>query len=216
MVKTLGMLLTVAVALTACSKESIRGSGRTVTETRNVASFTEVKLEGSASINVEQGTQQKVEVSGYENLLPIYETIVQNGTLVLKFKNDYYNVRNSNISVNIIIPALSKIVINGSGEYKIKDFNGSNLTAEINGSGEIYTTNCVYDNTVIRLNGSGYVRAAQVQTKEADLEINGSGKIDINCSKNLKATIHGSGQVNYWGSPSVTVNISGSGSVNKQ
>ncbi|MDB5246322.1 MAG: hypothetical protein JWQ40_716 [Segetibacter sp.] len=209
-------VLVAVMALTACSKESIRGGGRTLTETRRVAAFSEVKVEGSASVNIVQGTEQKVGVTGYENLLPVYETNVQNGTLVLRFQSDYYKVRNSNIRVEITVPALSKVAVNGSGEYKIKNFTGSNLAGEINGSGEIYLENCVYNKAILQVNGSGYVNAAQLQAKECDIEVNGSGKVDITCSQNLTATILGSGKIKYWGSPSVTVNVSGSGSVTKQ
>jgi hypothetical protein len=214
--KWIGMFLTAVITLAACSKESIRGSGRTLTETRSVTPFNSVRHEGSASVNIIYGTQQTVEITGYENLLPIYETNVQNGTLVLKFRNDHYNVRNSNITVNITIPALSNIALNGSGEYRIKNFTGINISAEINGSGEVYAENCVYDKTAFRINGSGHMKADQIRSKESDVEINGSGKIDITCSEKLKATIRGSGQVSYRGTPTVTIDISGIGSVRKQ
>ena len=206
----------VAIAITSCSKESIRGGGRTITETRTVAAFNAVLQQGSVNVNVMQGTPQKVEVTGYENLLPIYETTVQNGTLVLKFGDDFYNVRNSNIEVNITIPALVSAAVNGSGDYRIKDFNGNELKAEINGSSNIYTQNCIYNITHLRINGSGHIRAAEIQSKESNVEINGSGKIDIMCSQKLRAIIHGSGEVNYLGNPAVTAEISGSGKVRKQ
>jgi hypothetical protein len=136
--------------------------------------------------------------------------------LVVKFRSDQYNVKNSNITVNITVPALSNIAVNGSGEYRIKNFTGSNISAEINGSGEVQAENCVYDKTILRVNGSGHIKAIEIETKESDVEINGSGRIDITCLEKLKATIHGSGHVNYWGTPIVTVDISGSGSVRKQ
>ena len=132
-------VLLAAIFFTACTKDSIRGSGSTLTETRSVDPFTGVQLKGSGNVTVVQGAQQKVEVAGYENLLPIYETYVQNGTLVLKFQDDY-NIRNNNISVNITIPVLTATGINGSGKFTIKNFNGTSLTTEINGSGKIDIT----------------------------------------------------------------------------
>lgn len=214
--KLLCILLTIA-ALTSCTKETITGSGSTLTETRTVDPFTKVKLEGSGSVTVTQGTQQKVEVTGYENLLQIYETKVQNGLLILKFKNDYYNVHNSNISVNITVNDLATASINGSGKFAINNFNGSSLAADINGSGDIFTESCVYNKVVFKVNGSGYIRGQNVHAKEAEVEVNGSGKLDITCTEDLSATIHGSGQINYWGNPAdVSVQISGSGSVKKK
>lgn len=215
--KTIIIIAFVLALFNACSKEAIRGSGNTITETRTVDAFTGVRLEGSGKVNIIQGTTQNVQVTGYENLVPIYQTFVQNKTLVLKFRSDYYNVSNNNITVNIKLPALTKVAINGSGEYSIKNFTGANLAGEINGSGEIYFENCKYDKAVLKVNGSGSISAAQVEADEADAEINGSGKIDVRCLQSLKATIHGSGEINYWGSPAnVTVQVSGSGRVVKK
>jgi exosome complex RNA-binding protein Rrp42 (RNase PH superfamily) len=61
MMKSIGMLLTAVITLVSCSKESIRGSGRTLTETRSVTPFTGVRQEGSANVNITYGTQQTVE-----------------------------------------------------------------------------------------------------------------------------------------------------------
>jgi hypothetical protein len=163
-----------------------------------------------------QGTQQKVEVSGFENLLPIYETFVQNGTLVLKFRSDYYNIQNNNIAINITVSSLTRIAINGSGQYRVKNFQGNNFIAEINGSGDIYAESCSYNAASLKVNGSGYIRAATLIANEAEARISGSGKIDIRSSQKLKATIQGSGEINYWGDPqTVTSEISGSGKIRK-
>lgn len=210
-------LLAVVITATSCSKNSISGSGSTITQNRTVAPFSAVQMEGSSNVVITQGAQQKVEVAGYENLLPIYETYVQNGTLVLKFKNDYYNIHNNNIRVNLTVNDLSKIGVNGSGQFAVKNFNSNSLTALINGSGDVMVENSIYNTADLKVNGSGQIRAQQLKVKQADVEINGSGTIDINCTESLNATIHGSGEINYWGSPAeVTIDVSGSGKVRKK
>lgn len=215
--KLIVTLLTVIVIVTSCNKNTISGYGSTKTETRTVSPFTGVQIEGSSSVTISQGAQQKLEVSGYENLLPIYETYVQNGTLVLKFKSDYYNVRNNNIRVSITAGDISKLGINGSGVFTIKNFNSNSLTALINGSGNINIENSIYNSASLKVNGSGEIRGQQLLAKQADVEINGSGTIDIHCTEKLNAAIHGSGEINYWGNPAnVTVDVSGSGKVRKR
>ncbi len=139
--------------IAACSKESIRGSGSTLTESRTVPAFMGVRIEGSGKAVIVQGTQQSVEVKGYENLLPVYQTIVQNGVLVMKFKNNL-NVRNSNMEVSITVAEISNVSINGSGEINLSNFNGNSIEAEINGSGDIYATNNVYATSRLLINGS--------------------------------------------------------------
>jgi hypothetical protein len=217
LIRVLAVLIIGGVTITSCSKNAIRGSGTTLTENRTVSSFSAVQLEGSGNVNIVQGAQQKVEVTGFENLLPIYETSVQNGTLVLKFNSEYHNISNNNIMVNITIPALSRIGINGSGVYRIKNLQGSTFDAEINGSGDIFSENCSYNSAYLKVNGSGYLRAAGIASNVVEALISGSGKIDVTSSQKLKATISGSGEINYWGNPQdVTSEISGSGKVRKR
>ena len=207
----------IMLLVTSCSKDSIRGSGNTLTETRSVEAFTSIQLEGSSTVNVVQGAQQQVEVSGFQNLVPIFETYAQNGTLVLKFRSDFYNIGNNNITVNISVPNLSAVAINGSGNLLVKNFQGTNFSAEINGSGDIYAENCKYNSGYLRVNGSGYISASALLVNEAEARISGSGKIDITAWNKLHATVAGSGEINYTGHPqSVTSEISGSGKINRR
>lgn len=210
-------ILTSVMLLMSCGKTSIRGSGNTITETRNVVAFTGVQAQGTINVEVKKGAQQKVEVRGYENLVPVFETFVTNGTLVVKIKNEYYNIHNSNITVFIEVPDLQNISLDGSGDILLKDLIGTDLTASINGSGDLNASNCTYNNTAYRVNGSGNIRASQIASLVADAKIAGSGKIDVSCTQKLIARIDGSGEINYWGNPTVVeTSISGSGHVRKK
>lgn len=210
------LILTAAVLLlTACIKDHIRGSGITITTDRNVPAFNSVKVEGSGNVSIVKGTTQQVKVTGYENLVPIYETNVVNGNLILKFRDDY-NVRNSNISVAITALSIQGVYINGSGDINVSGFSDSSLDAEINGSGKITASNSVYTNVFYHINGSGHINARTVQTSDADARISGSADIDLLVSNRLKARISGSGNINYWGNPAeVDAQVSGSGKVVK-
>lgn len=215
--KSLLIVFVFALVAVSCNKSSIRGSGNTITETRTVQAFTGVKAQGSITVDIRKGSQQKVEVKGYENLVPIFQTFISNGTLVLKFSNDYYNIRNNNITVFIETPDLQNAILDGSGTLSISNLTGSNLSASINGSGNINSLNCTYSSVRYNVNGSGNIRAAQITSANADVDINGSGGIDVFCTQKLKATIHGSGDINYWGNPTVVeTDISGSGRVRKK
>lgn len=199
----------------SCRKESVRGSGSTITVSRTVPAFSGVRLEGEGKATIVRGTQQKVEVKGYENLVPIYETIVSNGVLVLKFKNDY-TIRNSNMEVSITVDDLSYASINGSGEMAISNFDGNAIEAEINGSGELFSTNNRYIISRLIINGSGYIHGREIVANRATARISGSGKIDLTCTDKIEATIQGSGNINYWGNPAEAVTeINGSGSIKK-
>ncbi|MEJ7588749.1 MAG: hypothetical protein WKI04_14415 [Ferruginibacter sp.] len=65
-----------SILLGACNKETIRGGGAVVTETRPVPEFTNIELGGCSEAIISYGTAQQVTVTGYENLQPVYETKV--------------------------------------------------------------------------------------------------------------------------------------------
>lgn len=157
-------------------------------------------------------------VTGYQNLLPVYETKVQGNTLYLQFRPDIYNVRNNNIKVNIQLPLLAYMRINGSGKINATGFaNGDLLTGAINGSGDIFIGDSKYNKVTYTVNGSGNIKAASTTSTEAEAQISGSGNIELAVSNKLKASISGSGNIIYWGNPvTVETQVSGSGKITKR
>ncbi len=217
--KKIGFLLLSAVLLFSSCTKSIRGSGSTITETRNItAAITSVQLEGSAEVEILQGNVQAVTVSGYENLVPIFVTQVTNGNLVLRFEDPYYNVRRNNIKVTIVVPDLLSVRSNGSGQINISNFlNKTTFQASINGSGNITVNNSSFNKMVLDINGSGNIKAYGCTAGDTEAEIHGSGNIEITCTHKISAHIYGSGNIDYWGNPIATnVQISGSGRVRKR
>jgi len=215
--KAIMTILAASVLLASCSKSSIRGEGAIITETRNVPAFTSVRVEGSREVSITRGTTTSVRVTGYQNLVPIYETFVSNGTLVVKHRNDYLNIRNDNIKVDITVPTLDGASINGSGEINIRDFVAQELAASINGSGTIRADNCDYQRSYYEVNGSGDILARNNVAGRVEARISGSGKIETTALISLMARISGSGDVHYWGDPTtVDVQVSGSGKAVKR
>lgn len=211
------LLLSASLLLSACTK-SIRGSGSTITETRNIAAISSVQLEGSAEVEIIQGNVQAVTVSGYENLVPIFVTQVNNGNLVLRFEDPYYNVRRNNIKVTLVVPDLVALRSNGSGQISVSNFlNKTSFNASVNGSGNITVNNSSFNKMVLDVNGSGNIRAYGCTAGDMEAEIHGSGNIEITCLNRISARIYGSGNIDYRGNPVATdVQISGSGRVRKR
>lgn len=211
-----GMLF-LAVTLNACSKETIRGTGNNISQERTLESFSYLQTNGDIKVHISQGASQRIEVKGYENLVGITETTVQNNKLIVKYKEAYTNVKNSNIELFIIMPKLEDVGTNGSGNIWIDGFTGApSLDASINGSSDIIINQCSYDQVYFDINGSGNINAYGLLSKRNDAIIHGSGDIETNCTESLRARIYGSGNIRYHGDPVLDVQISGSGTVTKQ
>jgi len=61
-------LLAVLLLVSACSVT--KGSGRVVTETREVGGFTKVELSGSGELTIEKTGTESLSISAEDNLLP--------------------------------------------------------------------------------------------------------------------------------------------------
>ena len=217
--KIVNSLLFCSITLfTACNKETIKGGGAVISENRTVPAFTEIQLNGDADASVVAGPVQQVTVNGYENLLPVYETKIIGTTLHLGFKPNYYNVRNNNIKVTIVVPDLTFIRTNGSGNFIAKNFmNGNNFSAYINGSGNIDVKDSKFQKVTYNVNGSGNIHANTTEAIEAQAEIHGSGNILLRVTGKLTANIAGSGNIDYWGNPATTsTQVNGSGRISKK
>jgi hypothetical protein len=212
-------LLTVAsiVFLSSCTKERITGSGSSSSEHRSINGFTSVQMSGSTNVIVKQGNSFDVQVQGYNNLLPYFETRVSNGVLLLGYKNNV-NVDNDNIQVTVTLPVLSGLSILGSGDMQaIGNFTGSStMEAKISGSGNILIEQGITENFYCTISGSGNIQAFGLQSRKAETNSSGSGSIQLSTTDELKVRISGSGDVYYKGNPAVSVQISGSGKVVKQ
>ena len=205
------------VFLAACNKESLRGDGAVVSEERTVPSFTQVQLDGDGEVTISYGATQKVSISGYQNLLPVYEAKIVAGVLHLGFKPGY-SIRNNNMRVAIQVPQLTYMRMNGSGKIAANNFiQGGAMLAYINGSGDLLLDDCKFSQVLYAVNGSGNIVANTSEANDAAVEIHGSGKIQLRVAGELDINIAGSGTVDYWGNP-VVVNsqVSGSGRINKK
>jgi hypothetical protein len=206
------------IFLFACSKyDVIRGDGRTITETRTVPQFSSVETHYDIRANIIQGTTQEVKATGFENLMAILETEVENGVLRLKYNNRYNTIRNSNVVVNIAVPDISKATIHGSNNIEVSGFQDlQEFEGRIHGSGNIKVSNSMSQLARLLIYGSGRIEAQDLQTKKTEAAIFGSGSVSVSVSDQLEAKIYGSGNINYWGNPSVQTEMQGSGRVIKK
>ena len=213
----INLVLIVLVSASACNQDRVSGNGIITTEERAINNFTGVTVEGSTEVTVKKGASFKVEVKGYNNLLPYFETKVVNGNLVMGYK-DHVNIRHDNTEVTVTLPVLNSLSMYGSGDITSTGaFTGNtDFEASISGSGNITIEQGSAKNFFTSISGSGNIHAFGFTAEKAKINVAGSGNTRITATDHLTVKIAGSGNVYYKGSPSVSVNISGSGAVVKQ
>jgi hypothetical protein len=210
------MMMSMA-ALSSCHKHKIKGEGNIISDTRSLADITSVTADGDLEIEILPAKNNKVIITGYENLVPAFESNVSNGRLTLRFNDTYYNVRNNNIKVTLYVNGIEGVTLNGSGKITmLPGIKTDNMEVKINGSGKVTLEENYVSSLNCHINGSGDIFARDFEAESVDAKISGSGNMELTVIKYLEARISGSGTINYWGSPeTVNTDISGSGKVKK-
>lgn len=211
------LIIFFAVSASSCYKKGLSGHGNVVSETRSVGTFAKLELNGSTRVTVVEDDEYRVIISGYANLVPVFDTRVKGDRLILEYKPGYWNIRNDNITVEVHTPYLDKVSVNGSGDVTVNSgFSLDHFETDINGSGNVKVTGNQYKTMKVDINGSGDFDAENSNTGTADVRISGSGNAYVNVTDYLKVRISGSGDVYYRGTPTVDSDISGSGSVKRR
>ncbi|MEO8346714.1 MAG: head GIN domain-containing protein [Betaproteobacteria bacterium] len=213
--------------------ERINGSGVLKAETRDLIGFHAITLGVEARLELRQGDSEGVVVTGDDNIIPLIETVVDNGTLKIRW------VSKGNFSVhykklNIVVHAKDidglsvagsgdiraaklktgalRTAIGGSGDITIDNLEATSLNVSLAGSGDLVVGGRV-DTMDVSLSGSGDVSAAKLDARIAKVSLQGSGDVSVWARESLTATVAGSGDVTYYGKPKVAGSVAGSGSV---
>lgn len=210
------ILLTAIVAvviLFAITVRADRDSQSTdkISRERQLDSFERIHLNGAADLRIKVGEEQKVVVNSRERDLDNIETRVsRHGTLIIT--EDNYHSRFQSI-IEIQIPQLTELVINGSGDADLDYGWGEQLEISIHGSGNVYAEGSVRE-LEISVYGSGDVDAHNLKAESAEVTIHGSGDVDVFAREKFIGNIFGSGDIDIDGDPeSRTYNIHGSGDI---
>ncbi len=187
------------------------GSGITASQTRDVAEFDRIAVEGgNMNVIVEVGATRSVYVKGDDDLLPRLETRVEEGTLVIDLDSIYQPVHDFELRIGI--EALRSVDLSGSGNIEVAGISGESFDVSLSGSGDIDASGSARM-VAVQLSGSGDADTGSLASTEAHVWLSGSGTITVDASEKLAVTLSGSGSVYYSGNPVLEQHISGSGSI---
>ena len=210
---------------------SIEGTGPMIEKIIETESFNAVENDIQATVILNQGESFSITANGQSNIIEHLEIKVSNNKLNIGFKEKCINTNYDSLSINITLPDLKSLEINGSGLAIIEnrfqcdnldlsisgsgDIIGSletreNLNGSISGSGSIILTGSTSEAS-FEIAGSGEIHAFDFPTSKSTINISGSGDAELFAIETLDASISGSGDVQYKGNPKVSSSISGSG-----
>lgn len=188
-------------------------------EVRNVGTFTKISFRAPGKLYLRQGSPQKVELQGKQDILKEIETDVEGNRLVIGKEGSWWGSnwgKDDEITVYITVKDIEGISVSGSGDIigETKIIAGD-LDLNVSGSGNMNIEADASGEVEADVSGSGDL-ILKGKCREFNSDVSGSGK--VNLTMNIGGTadfgISGSGKIEASGSAAtVKTNISGSGKV---
>jgi hypothetical protein len=192
----------------------VDGSGKIISEDRDVPSFTKIEVSMGVDVTVNVGKTQKVTLAFDDNLIDLIKTRVRGGTLEIYSRESFSS--DSDCRIEITVPELDGFDLSGSGNIEIHNLAGKEFSLDLSGSGDIILDGKTSE-LDISLSGSGNVDARDLTADEASVDVAGSGNVSVRVLKELDASVAGSGDIEYYGNPEdVNTDVAGSGSIRRR
>ena len=241
-ISLIGSTMAIALALSACgAMGNARDDDGPVSNDPTPSShsypltgFTGVTLAGPDNVVIHRGDQFSVTASGPRSALDRLEVAVDDGTLKVQRRsgNGMWGSSHGVATITVTMPALStlviagsgngiadgmsgdkgEIVVAGSGDAQVNGLQVKALKLTVAGSGDIGATGTA-DSAEVTIAGSGAVDAPQLSSGSAEISIIGSGDIAMAVHGNAAVSLAGSGGVTLTGGAHCTTSRVGSGSV---
>lgn len=230
-VTKMALFIAMVAGMVSCKKDHI-GEGPITTEARTVNNFSGIDLQMNGNVYYQNAANWKVEVIAKESIHDILETTVNNGRLIVRYRNGKTYDNDESIRINVSGPGVNSFSLNtsgnifclnsiqtdhlylrssGSGRIVLQHVAANMIEAESKTSGRITATGGFTINEKLKTDGSGKIDLSAITSKNVTARIVGSGDIKVKVSDRLDATIDGSGSVFFNGSPLISSHINGTG-----
>jgi hypothetical protein len=217
------------------SSEQVKGSGNVKTQARQVDHFSGVAMSLPGQVEIRSnGGSEGLTIETDDNLLPLIETVVEDGTLKIRSKKKV-NIQTRNLKIVVQAREIERLALGGSGSVDADRVHGSRVHFDLGGSGTIRVGKAEADAISVSLGGSGGLKVDDGSARNLSVSIGGSGKVDMPrvrvdkasvsvggsgdatlwVRESLSMSVAGSGDVNYYGDPQISKSVAGSGTAHR-
>ncbi|HUH96272.1 MAG TPA: DUF2807 domain-containing protein [Anaerolineales bacterium] len=214
---------------------SLPGSGKIVSESRNITGVAAVDISYPAEIVIQQGPNESLLVEGDDNVLPQLRTRLDGDTLYIENSEPLWSARvnpSRPVRITINVKDLHSLGFSGAGTVHAQNLQTDHLAMNVSGAGAVTLENvnigridCQLsgvgnvtisgsaDDLKVDLSGVGFFHGADLLSRTAEVQVSGTGSAAVHPKDRLTAEVSGLGSVNYYGNPSITKQVSGLGGV---
>jgi hypothetical protein len=209
-------LVPLIVALAAIAVFAGCGGGDRITETRQVAQFDRLEING-VDVKVVEGDGRHVRVYAGENVIDRVITESSGGLLQVNVRDRGIVIGSDPLGdaqVEVTAAALEGIEVEGSGDVLLEDLDAQELELDLQGAADLEATGSV-DRLTATIQGAGDADLSELTVRAAMVEAQGAADVDLNVSEQLDVSVQGAGDVTYRGDPAVQSEVEGAGELRR-
>ena len=194
--------------------KSVKGSGQTATEMREVDSFHAIEVSGVLQVEIIAQKEQTLEVEADDNLLKYIKTEVRGGTLKMWSERQ---LKTSNpLRVRITVQDIDDLEVTGAANVTVKDLKNSGIKVDSSGASKIKVSG-ESSKFIADVSGATSIDAEALTVENATVDASGASNVSVNVSGTLRAEATGASRVSYAGTPKEVVKKTrGAGSVDQR
>ncbi len=182
-------------------EDVVAGGG---TETRLIAPFDSVVIEGTTDADITIGDTQSLTISAAGGASHT-ATAVHDGKLVVSGGGAAH--------LTITVPHLRAVQVDGTGKVTLAGLRDP-ISIKADGPVHVSASGAV-DSTDLILNGPSKLDLTKLETRNVVIKLNGPADAQVSASENLTAEVTGPGRVRYLGEAHAVAKIHGPGSVER-
>lgn len=192
-----GITLAAITLLIGCEKEplnglnKISGSGEIITKHLELATISNVELEGVANLYVTVGNGQSVTLKAQQNIIDVLNWEVSAGILTISMDEGITIHNHEEIRIEVVVNELFDVVHDGVGDVTLNGISDHDLSIDFRGVGNIDAYDLPVENCTVYSSGLG------------DCKVNVSGYLEVDISS--------AGNVYYIGNPEISSTDTGLG-----
>ncbi len=103
------------ILMTGCA-----GEGNLLQESRAVSGFTTIVFRTDGALNILQGETESLSIEAAENILPLIDTEIKDGTLTIQFKDESKNslLGTHRITYSLVVKDLITLEVDGKVVFR--------------------------------------------------------------------------------------------------
>jgi len=215
---------------------AIPGSGVAKEETRAVEAFHALEAGNALQVIVlvTPGAKPSLKISGDDNLVPLIESVIRDGTLVLRLKDNSSISPKLPLLAEVVAGELDGVLASGAASVKVKGgAKTDRFTASASGAAQISVEGVESSQAVatatgashvvlsgsaaslkVDASGASQVKAQALQVEDADVSMSGASGVALRANKSVAGDVSGASRLDLHGGPAKnTVTTSGASQV---